>query len=56
MQNQTTISFDNTALAFDYKTDQQLKKARFLFSLMGKPWLVKMATKLTPGLSMQDCR
>lgn len=48
MQNQTPISFDNTALAFDYKTDQQLKKARFLFSLMGKPWLVKMATKLTP--------
>lgn len=44
----TGISFDNTEFAFEYKSGKQLKKARFLFSLMGKPWIVKPATKLTP--------
>ncbi len=44
----STISFDNTEVAFEYKTSQQLKKARFLFSLMGKPWIVKIGTRLAP--------
>ena len=42
------ISFDNTEFAFEYKTDKQLRKARFLFSLMGKPWIVKLGTRLAP--------
>ena len=42
------ISFDNTEFAFEYKTSKQLKKARFLFSMMGKPWLVKIGTRLAP--------
>jgi proline dehydrogenase len=42
------ISFDNTAIAFEYKTNKQLKKARFLFSMMGKPWIVKLGTRLAP--------
>lgn len=42
------ISFDNTEFAFEYKTDRQLKKARFLFSMMGRPWLVKLGTRLAP--------
>jgi proline dehydrogenase len=42
------ISFDNTEYAFAYKTDKELKKANFLFSCMGKGWLVNMGTKLTP--------
>jgi proline dehydrogenase len=42
------ISFDNTEFAFQYKTDEQLKKARFLFQMMGKPLLVKMGTRLAP--------
>ena len=42
------ISFDNTKFAFEYKSDKQLKKARFLFSSMGKPWLVKLGIKVTP--------
>ena len=42
------ISFDNTEFAFEYKTDKQLKKAKFLFSSMGIPWLVKIGTRLTP--------
>jgi len=41
-------SFDNTEFAFEYKTDEQLKKARFLFSMMGKPWLVSIGTRLAP--------
>lgn len=48
MEPHPEISFDNTELAFGYKNDKQLKKARFLFSLMSKPWLVKMAVKMTP--------
>jgi proline dehydrogenase len=44
----TNISFDNTAIAFAYKSNKDLKAAHFLFSVMGKPWLVEMGTKLTP--------
>jgi proline dehydrogenase len=43
------IFFDNTEYAFAYKTDKELKKARFLFSSMGKPWLVKLGIKATPA-------
>jgi proline dehydrogenase len=42
------LSFDNTANAFEYKSDRQLKKAHFLFSAMGMNWLVKIGTKITP--------
>jgi len=48
MEPQPGISFDNTEFAFEYKSDKQLKKARFLFSMMGKSWLVKLGTRLTP--------
>lgn len=42
------ISFDNTEFAFEYKTDRQLKEARFLFNLMAQPWLVKLGARLAP--------
>lgn len=42
------ISFDNTANAFAYKSDKELKKARLLFSSMGNTLLVKIGTRLTP--------
>ena len=42
------ISFDNTQHAFEYKSDSELKKAKFLFSSMGIGWLVKIGTRLTP--------
>lgn len=41
-------SFDNTALAFQYKSDPELKKARFLFKVMSNPMLVQLGTRLTP--------
>lgn len=43
-----TISFDNTEIAFEYKSDKELKKAKFLFASMGKAWLVNLGLKLTP--------
>jgi proline dehydrogenase len=48
MQPYPIISFDNTEFAFEYKSDSQLRKAKFLFSLMGKPWLVKIGTRVAP--------
>lgn len=48
MSQQNNISFDNTETAFAYKNTEQLKKAHFLFSSMGKPWLVNLGLKLTP--------
>ena len=44
----TNISFENTEIAFKYKTDKELKKAKFLFSTMAIGWLVKLGTKVTP--------
>ncbi|MCW3105655.1 MAG: carbapenem antibiotics biosynthesis protein CarD [Segetibacter sp.] len=42
------ISFDNTENAFAYKTDKDLKTARFLFSSMGFQWVVDAGVRLTP--------
>jgi proline dehydrogenase len=46
----TNISFENTEIAFKYKSDKELKRAKFLFSTMAKPLLVKLGTKITPFL------
>jgi proline dehydrogenase len=46
----TNISFENTEIAFEYKTDKELKRAEFLFSTMAKIWLVKLGTKITPWI------
>lgn len=48
METHPPISFDNTEFAFEYKTDKELKRAHFLFSSMGKAWLVKLGLKITP--------
>ena len=42
------VNFDNTEKAFAYKSDDQLKKARFLFSAMQFTPLVKLGTVITP--------
>jgi proline dehydrogenase len=50
MNDQTNpISFDNTEIAFAHKNNKELKKAHFLFSSMGKPWLVNLGLKITPS-------
>jgi len=38
--------FDNTQIAFAHKTNQELRKASWLFSLMNKPWLVNWSSKI----------
>lgn len=48
MITKTEISFDNTEVAFAYKSDKDLKKAGFLFSSMGNPLLVKLGIAVTP--------
>ncbi len=48
MTEQTKISFDNTEYAFAAKSNAELKKANFLFGIMGKPWMVNAALKITP--------
>ncbi len=48
MNVQPEISFDNTIYAFAYKSNRELKKAHFLFSSMGKPWLIKLGLAVTP--------
>ena len=42
------VNFENTEKAFAYKSDRQLKKARFLFSAMQYNLLVKLGTVITP--------
>ena len=42
------LSFDDTKTAFAYKSDKNLKSARFLFSSMRKAWLVKAGLWITP--------
>lgn len=41
------ISFDNTAIAFKSKTNEDLKKAHFLFNMVGKPSLVRFGKVAT---------
>ncbi len=39
--------FDNTEIAFKYRTDSELKQAQFLFSSMGSPTLTKIGMAVT---------
>lgn len=40
------IDFSNTEVAFELKSDKQLKKAGWLFNLMNKQWLVEIGSSL----------
>jgi proline dehydrogenase len=48
MDPNPVISFDNTENAFAYKSDEELKRARFLFKTMSYQGLVKLGTRITP--------
>ncbi|HMO63105.1 MAG TPA: proline dehydrogenase family protein [Ferruginibacter sp.] len=48
MHTYKPVSFENTEYAFAYKKNTALKKAKFLFSAMGKPWLLRLGMQLTP--------
>ena len=40
----TKLSFEDTTIAFKSKSDFELKKSLYLFSLMNKNWIVKIGT------------
>ncbi|MDX1653415.1 MAG: proline dehydrogenase family protein [Brumimicrobium sp.] len=42
------ISFNNTEIAFQYKSDKELKRAYTMFRLVGKSWLVRFGKKFLP--------
>ncbi len=46
METIPTIQFDDTAVAFSYKSDRELKKANFIFSLVNNPMMSSIARML----------
>lgn len=44
MEIEPNVSFDDTAVAFAYKSDAALRKANFIFSLVNHPWISFLAT------------
>lgn len=44
MESRPQLSFEDTSVAFSYKSDAELKKANFIFSLVNHPSVSKMAT------------
>lgn len=44
MKSKPNISFEDTAVAFAYKPDADLRKANFIFSLVNHPWISFLAT------------
>jgi proline dehydrogenase len=43
-----TISFEDTEIAFAHHSNRELKEAKWLFSMMGQPTLVKWGSRLAP--------
>lgn len=44
------LHFEDTAIAFAYKDDASLKRARLLFSFMHYGWLVRISSRIIPWL------
>ena len=44
MESTTRVSFEDTQTAFAYKSDQELRRANFIFSLVNHPWISAAAT------------
>jgi proline dehydrogenase len=44
------LSLNNTQNAFAYKSNTDLRKAKWLFSVIQNPWIVSLGTRLTPML------
>lgn len=44
MDSEPEISLDNTAIAFSYKSNTELRKANFIFSTVNHPWISALAT------------
>jgi len=44
MEPKPDIWFEDTAVAFAYKSDAELRKANFIFSMVNHPWVSSLAT------------
>lgn len=44
---QKSLNFENTKIAFSAKSNKELRKAEWLFTLIGKAWLTNLATSIT---------
>jgi len=44
MNHRPPLSFDDTEVAFAYKSDAELRKANFIFTLVNHPWVSALAT------------
>jgi proline dehydrogenase len=44
MEIDPSVRFDDTAIAFRYKSDKQLRKARFIFTVVNNPLISKLST------------
>jgi len=44
MDTKPTVSFEDTEVAFQYKSDSAMQKANFIFSLVNHPWISAFAT------------
>jgi proline dehydrogenase len=44
MKQAHKITFEDTSIAFEYKSDKALRKANFIFSLVNHPWISAFAT------------
>ncbi len=46
MDAMPNISFEDTSVAFKYKSNAALRKAHFIFSLINHPWISTIAINL----------
>jgi proline dehydrogenase len=46
MEARPPLSFDDTANAFSYKSNSELKKANFVFTVVNHPWVSAVSTGL----------
>lgn len=44
MEINTSVKFDDTAIAFSYKSDGELRKANFIFTIVNHPFISSLAT------------
>lgn len=44
--SQPTLNFDNTEIAFRYKSDKEVRQTARLYGLMNKAWLIKAGSKI----------
>ena len=54
MEIEPIVHFDNTEVAFSYKSDSRLKKANFIFTIVSHPAISSMATAVVrAGLALR---